>query len=87
MTTRIRYTKVGNRLISSEFVNYIGKRYQVDIHPAKSDPSKYSMAILQGKDVIHLHLGIRSLAEAKRIARRTLTNVFDVRLNNEIRPR
>jgi len=87
MTTRIKYHKSGKNYTSNYLTNYEGKRFLVMIHYYIVDNGFYRTMILnESGDVVDSVVEMSS-SSAKRTARQLLINKYNVRLNEEIRPR
>ncbi len=83
--TRIKYHKDGKNLTSNYLLNYEGQRYLVMINK-DTTYNYYTLHILNNNDVVFKY-SYTSLPSAKRVARQLLINKYNVRLNEEIRPR
>lgn len=85
--TRIKYHKSGKNYTSNYLLNYEGKRFLVFIHYQDILKEPYRMAISnESGDIIEIEYLVTS-ALAKKQARSLLINKYNVRLNEEIRPR
>jgi len=85
MTTRIKYHKTSSGLTSNYLTNYEGKRFIVFIHTISK--THFNLYISNEKHDMVESYSVNNLPAAKRLARNLITIKYNVRLNEEIRPR
>lgn len=84
--TRIKYHKSGKNYTSNYLLNYEGKRFIIFIHKTIGS-HEYYMSIVDEKGNALENTVCDTSVIAKKQARSLLINKYNVRLNEEIRPR